>query len=195
METTGYHTCSGEYGLANVRRHAPFLSTFNEDKKKYNFLGTGYYFWDFNEEMAREWGMVHYKGQYFILKAELRIEDHLLLDLVGNMKHIRYFGEIIQLFRKLPNTDDWCLGKYIEMLKIYAKDDEEYTGLFQFIAIRAIDNKRSGKEQYHIAFSPDRDNYTNLDPVMTICIFDLDKIFLKPLSYLGSRKNEEYGPN
>ncbi|MDD2582996.1 MAG: hypothetical protein PHR66_13485, partial [Desulfuromonadaceae bacterium] len=60
MKTIGHHTCSKKNGKAFILENAPFLSEYNETGKVLKFLGTGYYFWDDNIEMAHNWGRSHF---------------------------------------------------------------------------------------------------------------------------------------
>lgn len=57
MRIIGHHTCSQQGTISNIEKQGPFQSTYvAEDKRQHKFLGTGYYFWDNNVNMAHAHG-------------------------------------------------------------------------------------------------------------------------------------------
>lgn len=159
--------------------NAPFISIYDEDKNKLNFLGTGYYFWDYNLSLAHKWGKMRYNGDYFVIEAQIGIQDSKLLDLVGSMVNIQYFRDIIQKFKNNGYfKDGWGIAKYIEFLKSFNKE-KDYFGIFPFKAIKAIDTSIIAKKRYRFKFISRKPAYIDLDPRIMYCIIDLNEISLR----------------
>jgi hypothetical protein len=176
MDTIGHHTCSNSCGYDYVFENAPFRAEFSEKEGKKPFLGSGYYFWEDNLPMAKEWGNAHYKGQYCILKTVIQVSNNIFFDLVGSMKHINMLKILQAKFQENKfSRDNWELGKFIEFLKD-RESEEKYKGIFPYQVIRAVDNLP--KPKWIMRFVKGKKHFTNLDPRYIICIISLDNVHL-----------------
>jgi len=180
METTVHHTCSNKGGYNYVLENAPFKSIFDEKTGNKPFLGTGYYFYDNNRDMATEWGKLHYRGQYCILEALMRIDNDIFFDLVGSTRHQQILITLSQKFEDYGfNRNNWQLGKFIEFLKDL-NETSDYKDIFRYKAIRAMDI--TPKPQFKVRFvrkkKEKHTHYTNLAPRYIICIISLESIYL-----------------
>lgn len=177
MKTIGHHTCSKKNGREYVLKKAPFFSSYNEKCNSLKFLGSGYYFWDDNIGMAHHWGRTYYRKRYFIVESKLNLPGGIFLDLVGNRKHLRYFSEMIEKFNaKGFGRPHWTMGAFIEFLK---SKEKNIPGIFPFKAIRAIDNSVAPKNKNTIQFVDNKQNYTNLDPRLVICVTEKNSVILQ----------------
>jgi hypothetical protein len=173
MRTIGHHTCLAKGGKDFVEAEAPFLSeAIEEDNEngieaKRPFLGTGYYFWDNNTSLAKWWGDFIVKKKYFIVEAELLINDSFFLDLVGNRESMIWFQKMINHF--WDEEDELTVGEFIELLKKMAKETGE-NDVFPFTAIRAIDYSGNHKHDSQIKFASGKKGFTLIQPRMMICL-------------------------
>ncbi|KAA0259376.1 hypothetical protein FHQ18_00425 [Deferribacter autotrophicus] len=171
LETIGHHTCEKDGTKEKVLKNAPFLSEYNEDDNKTPFLGTGYYFWDNNIEMARLWGKWHYKNGYYIIEAKLILKKPDFFDLVGNRADMIYFRKLIKILEKKFRDKKWTVGKAIEFLK---RLNNKCNGIFPFKVIRAVNDSdrirrlKRGKEKYNFS----NKDYIFLDPRIMICFVE-----------------------
>jgi hypothetical protein len=180
METIGHHSCSNKGGYYYVFENAPFMSIFDEKIGNRPFLGTGYYFWDNNRNVAEEWGRKHYNGHYCILEALLRIENDIFFDLVGSTLHQQMLITLSQKFVDYGfSRDNWQLGKFIEFLKDL-NNNSDYHGVFRYKAIRAMDvTPKPGFLVRFVRKKKTKDiHYTDLAPRYIICIISLESISL-----------------
>ena len=175
MRIIGHHTCSKQGTISNIEKQGPFQSTYvAEDRRQHKFLGTGYYFWDNNINMAHAHGQKNYKRKYHIFQAELELETDIFLDLVGNRIDMLWFQDIMKRFEHIEEVENWTIGSFIEFLK--------QKGLFDYKAIRAIDNSINPKEM--IKFVDNRDNFTNLNPIFIVCLLEISDKIMKSFSHL-----------
>lgn len=167
MEIKGHHTCKKSGGEAYVLKNAPFLSTIKNSKIP--FLGIGYYFWDDNIEMAKYWGWSNYNNNYYIVENDLDCQPDVFLDLVGNRKDMRLFVDLMDdMIGRGINREKWTVGAFIEFMKrlrIHNKD------VFPYQIIRAVDNSKIN-EQFKYYFVQGRGEFTNLSPIIVICVID-----------------------
>lgn len=175
MQTIGHHTCSKKSGKEYILTNAPFLAVYNERTDHQQFLGTGYYLWDDNIEMAHKWGQDHYRGSYFIIGFTVIMRGTLFLDLVGNRSHMLYFMKVADKYKTSGYArDSWSLGSFIEHLKLLEKDKP---GIFPFKIIRAVDMlPRDEHSKWY--FVSGKRNYTMLNPRIVICIVEEKDLFL-----------------
>lgn len=167
MKIIGHHTCSSTGEIHKIEAQGPFFSIHDENEPgKHKFLGSGYYFWDNNIGMAHSHGQKSYKRKYYIYKAILNLPDDDFLDLAGNRIDMMNFIEIInKMLENCSLVEGWTIGHFIEFLKV--------KGLFNYKAIRAVDAGAHLLNRYK--FVPNRDNYTNLNPVFIVCLVDEHK--------------------
>ncbi len=167
MKIIGHHTCSSNGLITEIEKQGPFASThIDEDQKKHKFLGSGFYFWDNNVNMAHAHGQKNYKRKYFIFEAELNLLDDWFLDLAGNRIDMIRFQEIMSKLKEIDiNTQNWTLAHFIEFLKSKEK--------FPYRAIRAIDTSIDPKDV--VKFVSDRSNFINLNPIFIICLLDKEQ--------------------
>ena len=186
METVGHHSCYRDGGYEFVLENAPFIAKHNPETGKKQFLGTGYYFWDDNKEMALYWGRKHYAGNFYIVECELCFDDDCLLDLIGVRKHQKYLMQVREKLAKLfPYTGDkWCLGNFIEFLKYINETDKRYEGIFDFKAVRAVDVKQEAMPK--IYFVEGKKSHTNLNPRYVICLYEINSLILQSKKILDN---------
>lgn len=182
MKTTGHHACNSEGGNKFLLENGPFRAVYTPHSSSRPFLGSGYYFWDDNIEMALYWGAVHYGGDFSILEAELNCPEEEMLDLVGSRGDIKYFREIIKVFKAAGfPRDDWEIGKFIEFLKeIDSKGEGK--GVFPYKIVRAVDNSRKESGRYRFPFVSTKRNFTFLDPRIIICLFEKSDRYIQSIS-------------
>lgn len=175
MKTLGHHTCSTINGKEYVRTHAPFLAG-NQRGGKVQFLGTGYYFWDDNIEMAHRWGDLHFKGNYCVLEFELNMPENIFLDLVGNRRHMHIFlAMALKIQSQFKSSAKMNIGEIIELLKRFSTDNPE---IFPYKIIRAVDLMPKD-EQSKWYFVPSKQNYTLLNPRIIICLLEKNSLLLQ----------------
>ncbi len=174
MITIGHHTCSSANGREYIKTHAPFLAE-NQPNGKMQFLGTGYYFWDDNIEMAHHWGDSHFKGNYCVLSFDLNMPKEVFLDLVGNRQHMQVFLTMaLKIQNQHKSTVGMNVGEIIELLKRFAKDRPD---IFPYKIIRAVDLSPKF-EQSKWYFVSSKKNYTLLNPRIIICFLEKNSLFL-----------------
>lgn len=177
MQTIGHHTCSNKNGRAYIEKNAPFLSEYNPTENKLQFLGTGYYFWDYNLELAHYWGKSHYRNNYFIIESSLNMPEGLFLDLVGNRKHLIYFYDLTcRIESEVPDRTKWTIGAFIEHMK---RLDKKIPGIFPFKVIRAIDHSAKPKKESTFNFVEGKANFININPRLVICLTEKNELFLR----------------
>ena len=180
MKTIAHHTCKKEGGINYITSNVPFYAEHNVNEGKYQFLGSGYYFWDDNIELAKSWGNFHYKNDFYIFEFDFEISSDVCLDLVGNRSHQKYFMDLFRIYEKQTgdNKKDWSICQCIEFLKILSTKNEK---IFPFKMIRAIDllNHNKHKQQFKKEFVPHKDNYTIINPKMVICVISKQDVPLK----------------
>lgn len=158
----GHHTCENTgNGTWIEQQGAPVAkSHYKEGKQKNPFLGSGYYFWDYNMVMARNWGEKHYGNKYYIFQADIHSHEDILFDLVGNRQHQEAFREVVnELLAYDTKKNHWSIGAVIEYLKKYTD--------FPFKAIRAEDRSVWAEKYY---FDDSTHRFTHLDPRNIVCI-------------------------
>ncbi|MFV0313019.1 MAG: hypothetical protein ACK5KN_15405 [Dysgonomonas sp.] len=170
MRTKGHHTCTKNGGREHVEKESPFFAKHDPDKKKYQFLGSGYYFWDDNIELAKVWGYSHCKNDYFVVEIDIELTEDTCLDLVGNRRHMMFFAAVMEKLRKEKgiSKSEWTISQCIEFLKRLSKDN---ISIFPYKIIRAIDYNDDFKQKV-AKFVKDKGNFTTLSPKMVICVIE-----------------------
>lgn len=156
-----HHTCKQDGGEDFVLENAPFLAKDDPAKKKYQFLGEGYYFWEDDVEQAHKWGKTHYKNCYFIVEFDCEIDEVYLLDLTSRegQKMISFYQkEIKERLSKIPNNkksyQNWTLSQLIKFL-FSSKNGIK----FEYKYIKTKDNTASVDK---IKFVNSKENHTHL---------------------------------
>lgn len=187
METIAHHTCEKKGSKDFIEKEAPFESIHNPNESKYQFLGTGYYLWDYNLDYAKIWGKrPPYSNKFYVVECELNIPDQDLLDLAGNRMDMAYFLEIPTILKEagydiediIPNGQDWYIGSYIEFLKKVAQESDEMAEIFPYVAVRAVDLSPYAEEQILVKFVKNKKNETNLNPRFVICLYKKNSLLL-----------------
>ena len=188
MVTKGHHTCRKDGGKEHVIKNAPFLAEHkphekDTKKRKLQFLGQGYYFWDNNFDMARIWGRTHYSNDFFILEYDIDISETKCFDLVGNRGHQIF---LITMLKKLKEKgyerDYWEISRCIEYLKRLAFRDNS---VFPYENIRAIDYLPPDElQQIEFYFVKGTKHYTILNPKMAICSLNKDTLPLQSVKMI-----------
>ncbi len=177
MRTIGHHTCKQDGGIDFVRINSPFYAEHSKDEDKYQFLGSGYYFWDDNIELAKTWGKYHYHGRFCIFQFDFELTEDNCLDLVGNRRHQQFFMKLFKSYEEETEDkrEDWSICQCIEFLKELRKRDSR---IFPFTMIRAIDlfKHTEYKQQFLKKFVGHKENYTVINPKMVICVINRDDV-------------------
>lgn len=173
MLTKAHHTCKKEGGRDFVEQESPFFAEHNPEEEKYQFLGSGYYFWDNNFELSKLWGSSHYNNDYFVIEFEFDLKSDECLDLVGNRFHQLHIINYLKEFEKETgkNKEKWSLCQCIEFLKELNKIDNT---VFPFKLIRAVDllKHTNYQKQFLRKFVNNKENYLILNPKMVICALE-----------------------
>jgi hypothetical protein len=189
FETVGHHVCE-DTGEEDVKKKAPFLSN-RSDK----FLGDGYYFWEDNLQVAKEWGgKVYHRRQlpYLVCEFSISCLSNEFYDLVGNRRHQKHILKIRELLtKKSKSLHTWPIGKIIEFLR-QANDSNDpdfeiFKGMFPFSTVRAVDNSYSSSREL-LKFSNLQPNFTELNPCYIICVINIKKVDLGPISIVHASK-------
>jgi hypothetical protein len=192
MRTTAHHTCKWEGGFTEVLSEAPYKAEYSVQNRTLQFLGTGYYFWDFNKEYAIIWGKAHYKGNFFVLECELDLPEDFFLDLVGRRQDMVWLWQQRQSWGPelgFNAGDRWTIGEWIEILKRLSIE-ENNPNIFPFKAVRAIDLNTKTYEQFNVKFVETNTAYINLNPRIVICLTEKNELLLlsKKIVYDSSKQ-------
>lgn len=189
FRSVGHHVCENT-GEPDVRKNAPYPSSRNNA-----FLSDGYYFWEDNEPLAKDWGGKTYliKGKsYFVCQFSITCNQDEFYDLVGNRSHQRHLLSIRKfLTQRRQNLHGWPIGKIIDFLREANRSNdpeyESFKGQFEYAAIRAVDVEyKFAKVQYK--FSKELPNFTDLNPCYIICVIALNKVVLGPIEIVYTSK-------
>ncbi|MFN8277655.1 MAG: hypothetical protein U0T84_09235 [Chitinophagales bacterium] len=183
MQTIAHHTCGKIGSKESILKNAPFLAQHSPIENLYQFLGTGYYLWDYNLEFAKRWGDMRYSYGYYIVQFQVNIPDEFFLDLAGNRMDMEWFLGTKKMLMELgydfehimANGKELCIGTYIEFLKRVSK--ESGANFFPYLAIRAVD-VNSASKHFTLKFVENKRNSTNLNPRFVICILDKKALVL-----------------
>jgi hypothetical protein len=171
VQIVGYHTCSLENGIVYIQTTAPFHC--NRNRKQW--LTNGYYFWTDSIHFAHEWGHKGYAGWYAIVKCSLSIDRTLLLDLVGNVEHQLYFGNLMREFEerfavlkrngRVPQDAEPTVSRVISHWRKKALSNRQ---MFPYVAIKAQD----GYSRDIIPFVDGGREYMPLPTRQQLCLFE-----------------------
>ncbi len=174
LKLIGHHACKNTgNGLYLQKEGLPVaLSSYTPHGIKNPFLGTGYYFWDYNKEMAKWWGKKQYDNNYYIFEAEIPYNQEITLDLVGNRQHMQWLIEMMNMFmEENEECKSWSIGQFIEFLKDI-RNLPEYKDIFPYQIIRAIDHSvKNGIFDFY----PNSKEYIMLNPRIIICVINATK--------------------
>lgn len=184
MNCTVYHTVRSISDKKSILKNAPF---FCEDINFKERLGSGYYFWETFEKLAKWWGLVHYRhhGKHFtILKTTFDCPKEYILDLVSNTEQLRDIQIIVDALRQKPEFKDseFSAQFLIHLICKKAKG--------QFKAIRAYgQDSAKAKEitQYKYFFNPR--SYFHGCPEIQICVKDLS-VIKRPMEIVYSSEED-----
>lgn len=180
MKTIGHHTCRKESGETFVLQESPFFAEHNPEQEKFQFLGSGYYFWDNNIELAKVWGRGHCNNDYYIVEVDFDLTSDNCFDLVGNRYHQIHLINYLHVFKEITGEDkkDWTINQCIQFLRELNEEDEE---VFPYKFVRAIDllKHTKFKAQHLMKFLDKKKNYTIINPKIVICVFDKEEINLQ----------------
>lgn len=145
------------------------------------WLGNGFYFWQEFIELAHWWGKTHRKGSYIICEAECDFDEMKCLDLVGEMKHVRMFREIIEIMRQNHKiTPTTTVSRVINFMK------DEFKSSFLFEAIRvyginSISSSQPISSEYsnRFLFEASKASYLDVLPAVQLCLFKKTSLHLR----------------
>lgn len=163
-----------------TEQDAPFLAKNPKDlniDKKYQFLGQGYYFWDYNIRRAHNWGRTHYRDEYMILELPLILQGDGFLDLVGSREDLETF---IKIYQAIKNTiPDPKIGAFINGMQLMEKLKP---GCWPFKVIRALNLKPNSER---LPFNSIPNSEMMLDPEIIICFYDRNELNLQNLRFIN----------
>ncbi len=198
QEIIGHHVC-GDRNDSNeivANKFPKALSIYDKQKlqtdRKYHppYLGTGYYFWDYNISYSHYWGRNRVKGNYCIYEATI-LYNNDMLDLVGNRQDMEKFRDYYQKFEEAKQQnpklhfDTYSIASCIEYMKSL--------GLFRYRAVRAIDRTKI-LEEYDYSLNGERNNKTNLNPLILVCVVEdgNDMLTSFKLKYNEQQEEDDY---
>jgi hypothetical protein len=114
MLTVGYHTLEDRNNFDQIEERGPQKCTRNNA-----WLGSGYYFWDRDIDMAHHWGKQSYPNGYVVFEGEIKIDENTY-DLLGNTMHKNEFKQVLAELKKSnhhKNPEKITVGVIIEYLK------------------------------------------------------------------------------
>ena len=74
-----------------VLEHGPYQCV-----RENAWLSSGYYFWEESIESAKYWGERCCNDSYIVTKALYDITDENFFDLLGNVKHVKEFADVVK---------------------------------------------------------------------------------------------------
>lgn len=185
MIFTVQHTCQKKGGMDFVLENAPFHSEYDISQNKKPFIGSGYYFWEYNLDYAKVWGKYHYNNSFFIVESKIIIDNNddesFYLDLAGNREHLVGFVELLKEFELINDkgTEGIDLCYIISYLR-----DKFPKEVFPFKVIRAVDYKNDDVSGIKIAFNDKGKSYTILNPRIIISYKDKEDIVYNQKPFL-----------
>ena len=186
IKIIGHHACknTGDWYKIEKSGVPVAVSTYDPEKGKNPFLGSGYYFWDYNLAMAEYWGKRHYNNKYYIFQADIPYDEDILLDLVGNRQQMEWLVGLMDDFKEEnENSTHWEIGKFIEFLKEIAQENSEYADIFPFKVVRAIDHSAVfPKDEYF--FDGKSKGYMTLNPRIIVCVIEPNAVTLQNLKLI-----------
>jgi hypothetical protein len=180
LKTIGHHTCKKDGGENHVLEESPFFAEHNLKENKIQFVGSGYYFWDNNIDLAKTWGRGHYNDDYYVIEIDFELTTDNCFDLVGNRSHQIHLINALRQYESETGRkkDNWTLNQCIQFLKELNKVD---ANIFPFKFVRAIDllnHVRYAKAQLLMNFTNEKENYTIINPKIIICAFEKEDLIL-----------------
>jgi hypothetical protein len=180
LKTIGHHTCKKDGGEVLVLKESPFFAEHNPEEEKFQFLGSGYYFWDNNIELAKVWGKGRYSDDYYVIEIDFELTSENCFDLVGNRYHQIHLLNYIKEYEELTgeNKEDWTVNQCIQFLRELNIEDEQ---VFPYKFVRAVDllKHTKFKAQHLMKFIDSKENYTIMNPKIVICVFDKEELNLQ----------------
>lgn len=180
MNTQGYHTCSMQGGRDEVLKNAPFEAK-HDPPRQHQFLGTGYYYWDYNLEYAKIYGKRKYPYGFFVIETEINLAFGTFLDLVGRRQDMDILLKLKSRLAKIYKpASGWFLGSFIEYLKVL-QFEPGFENIFPYKAVRVIDMavKREDENEVKFVDKSDMYAYVNLNPRMIICVYEKNNAILQ----------------
>lgn len=187
IKTTGQHVfryLPPKY----TEKGAPFLAENKEVEKNgvkvmhYQFLGEGYYFWDYNIKRAHKWGRDHYEGDYKILEIPLVLSGDNFLDLVGSRKDVEILLKFMKELKNFVPIDKFGAFMHgIQQMKKMNYNKWPYT------IIRALNLKSNTKS---IPFNHLKDSRLLLNPEVIICFYDTKDINLQNKKIIDKQERQ-----
>ena len=159
--------------------NAPFMAYHSPEMNRHQFLGSGYYFWENNIEMAMVWGRVRYDDIYFILEVQFDVTEENCFDLVGNRNHQLYLVDCLEkLYKNFGiNRNNWSISQCVYFLRKFNVFNQ-FVLPFNFFRVVDLHTHSTSKTQYALQFLAHRGNYTIINPRIIVCAFQKEGINL-----------------
>ncbi|MCH4194007.1 MAG: hypothetical protein LKJ78_00200 [Serratia liquefaciens] len=138
----GYHNCLNRGSYDDIRDGVPFLSGPGENQ----WLTQGYYLWTDSPHYAMSWnGGRDTVVSEFEVTFDSRDE---LLDLVGNVRHIFEFEEMVDRATKVLHGGDATKITVNQVISYFREleNDAEFKGVFPYHAVKAQDKAKTAGE-------------------------------------------------
>lgn len=150
----------------DLHQELPHLAPYDEETKKYQWLGEGYYFWTDSDHFAHWWAKVRKYQSYCITSYQVEIEFDDLLDLSGNVKHAIYLKKLctkLQSYVKEKNLPEPTICTTITYYRQYYKNE--------FFKFKAIKLSAGVDPNSTIKFTPEAKEVFAGIPRIQLCVF------------------------
>ncbi|MBD5280523.1 MAG: hypothetical protein HDS35_08265 [Bacteroides sp.] len=153
---------------------------------KFQFLGSGFYFWDNNIGRAHDWGHSRCNGKYLILEIPLVLTGDHFLDLVGSREDLMVFMDVYEKMRKLkPGLK---VGAFFHGMQTMARHKPD---VWPFKTIRALNVKGNSNK---VLFNSIPNSHMLLNPEIIICFYDKNELILQDSRYID-KNNRVWTPS
>lgn len=162
-----YQTLEDRNNETEVEAHGPYLC---KREHPIPWLGRGYYFWEDDIQMAREWASRAGYKKHYICHSSYDFYNHNFFDLVGNPYDLKVFRGFVDVLKEFyPNK-----RLTVPFVLNYVKEElgEEFDKAYK--AVRTRSERRDNN--YYLSY-PTQGTFHNSKPQVQICVLDLS--FLK----------------
>lgn len=166
-----YQTIEDRNNPDQIEANAPFKCL-----RKDAWLGHGYYFWDTFIENAHWWGKTNYSQKGYVILKFICEDNYVnLFDLHGNMNHVKYFKDIVNLLHKQGLLNS---GTTVAWIIEYLKKHTDFAEQYEAIRIYGHYSKSLNNTEKRF-FSKNRLHYFELTPAVQLCLFNKNSLNLK----------------
>lgn len=177
-----YHTTENRGNEADIVASKGILATQTK-----LFLGRGYYYWEGDFEMARQWGISRYNGNYSVFGAEFDCNHDKLFNLKLNI-HLAFIHKLKRGMKK----KDMPIGMFIDFLidyqneLLFKQEITEEEVFFPFWYGLAEDYSEFNKKNTNWFTDSVVRGYYSTNPCNFFCIYDSEHLTLNQFRHLKS---------